>query len=270
MRLRNKILSGVAIVIFAALVVVSVALWLPQNDEIVDAQGIVSSACQSLRDTRSFTVSIDVEQVEDDETTATGNVTLKVKGDDAHWIYTVDGVGTAERMVVDGLGYRREEDGPWEFLDIVPEPSGFPVSIDQMPCASLSRFTYLGDGPQIRGVSTREFSAYSDRLMPVSGSRGPGASDNLYPRSDWRMWVDGDGIIRRYTEEQTLSPSMTLELDGTFESIGEPLDITAPYRSRFLTSAQHDVSSGPEGRGFWLSGDEHACGRGSSTFVSEA
>lgn len=228
MRLKGKILSGVAVAAFAAVVAVGVALWLLQDEDVVDAQGIVTSACEGLRDTRSFVVSIDVEQVEDGQITATGNVTLKVQGGNAHWIYTVDDVGTAERIVVDGVGYRRQDAGPWEVLDVVPEPGGLPVSIDQMPCASLSRFAYLRDGPQIKGVSTREFSAYSDRLTPMSGTRSTAAADERYPFSDWRMWVDGDGVIRRYTEEQSLSPSMTLELDGTFQSIGEPLDITAP------------------------------------------
>ena len=227
MSTRTKMYSGIAIAVVAAFALAGASLWLLQDEDVVDAQGTVTSACQSLRDTGSFVVSVDIDQVEDGEITDSGNITLRVQGDNAHWIYTFDD-RTGDMMTVDGIGYYRENNAPWEIMDTALRPGGLPVSIDQIPCASLSRFAYIGDGGQVRGVSTREFSAYSDRMTPLSGARSAGSAGDAYPSSDWRIWVDRDGAIRRYTQEQSLSASMTLELDGTFDGIGTALDITAP------------------------------------------
>ena len=215
--------------------------WFALSQETIDAQTVISDACEDAERASSGIISISGTDTRNGQTQ---NIEWEVRfgGGNKSWHIEYEQLRMrSEVYFVGDMVYNREDESPGVWGDWATSTISLPTgtsgpgatgplgpvgSVDDSPgsfCGveGLIDFEYTGV-QTVDGEDVKHFSAATDADL-----LGPGDSVN------WEFWIDDSGQMKQFKIDESYvsamgDPELDIEVTGKVSRLGEPITITAP------------------------------------------
>ncbi len=228
--------QAIAIITTLGVIILAVALRAPFTSDTADVSAqVVADAC--TKTTSATHIDLSTTHIGKSLTgggeDSTAEVKVRLAGPDFHYAgQSSDGqpFTTAEAIYLDGVGYGRVEDGPWEVAhDIDAKNLARMLSLQPAADGSWSLCPQVTNiekvGPEtLDGVATTHYTAL-DEEFTKSGKT------DVYIGVTLHYWLDEEGLLVQFqmdVEHQHGDQAVLNRTTTKVSGVGEPNVITAP------------------------------------------